>query len=455
MPAPRSVELFIPEIKSHIEARRLDELKEVLLEINTIDLADGFSNFPPEQQLLILNLLEPARAVEVFEELDIAEQEYLIRKLEDETPSSIFRDIPPDAALRLFKKLPDRTLKRMSQLMKIGRLKVVRNATEYPPNTAGSLMQTEFIPVNPEMTARSTLEHLQASVRARKEEFLSTLYVTTDNGRLVGGLGLRTLISAPTDIKVKDIMTPVALIKIPAKIDQEEAARIFSRYKLISAPVVDEENRLVGVLAVDDIIQVIQEEATEDIAMLAGTKAEELETGSFLRVTTLRMPWLLASYVGGILVAFIIGHFEEVLSQVVAVASFIPVIAGMGGNVGTQSSTIVVRGLATGRIQMGEIWKVIRREFAVGLTLGLTYGLFLSITAYLQHGDSYSIYLPVVVGVGILTSMTVAATMGTVTPILFKKLNIDPAAVSAPFVSTATDIISICVYFFLASSLLL
>ncbi|OGR82144.1 MAG: magnesium transporter [Elusimicrobia bacterium RIFCSPHIGHO2_01_FULL_64_10] len=315
-------------------------------------------------------------------------------------------------------------------------------------------MTTEFVPADPEMTARAVLERLQASVRLLKEEYVQSLYVTAPNGKLVGGLTLKTLISSPADIKVKDIMSPVALIRIPARMDQEDAAEVFSRYKLISAPVVDDEIRLVGVLTVDDILDVVQDEATEDMAKLAGTKAEDLETGSFMRVTVLRMPWLLASYFGGILASFVIGHYQELLGRVLALATFIPVIAGMGGNVGTQSSTIVVRGLATGRIQLDRIWKVIRREFAVGLTLGLTYGCFLSAVAVARHGTAYSWRLPVVVGVGILTSMTVAAVMGTMTPVLFKKLKIDPAAVSAPFVSTATDLASIGVYLLLASKLL-
>jgi magnesium transporter len=279
--------------------------------------------------------------------------------------------------------------------------------------------------------------------------------VTNGDRKLLGGVTLRTLIAAPADIKIKDIMQPVALIKIPAKLDQEEAAKIFERYKLISAPVVDDENRLVGILTVDNIIKVIQEEATEDIAKLAGTQAEELETGSFLRVTILRMPWLLASYGGGILVSLIVARFEIVLSKIVALASFMPVIAGMGGNVGTQSSTIVVRGLATGRIQIKEFFKIVKRGFLVGLILGVSYGLLLGIIAHIQSDVPQPFYFSLVVGLGILTSMTVAATMGTLTPIIFKKFGVDPAAVSAPFVSTATDMVSILSYFLLAAGLLL
>lgn len=455
MPNVHPVQLFIPEIKSFIQEKKFGELKRLLSEINPIDLADGFSHFSSDQQLLILKLLPSARIVEVFEELEIPQQEYLIQHLEDETISPLLEGIPADVTAKLFKKLPEKMVRKMSTFLKKERFETIQTVMEFPPNTAGAIMHTECIPISPEMSARSAIERVQVCARVSKSDITHALYVSNGDGRLLGGLGLATLISAPADIKVKDIMSPVALIKIPASLDQEEVAKIFSRYKLISAPVVDSENRFMGILTVDDIISVIQDEATEDIAKLAGTQAEELETGSFLRVTALRMPWLLASYVGGILASFIVSQFEGLLSRIVLLASFMPVIAGMGGNVGTQSSTIVVRGLATGRIAISEVLKVVRREFAVGLLLGLTYGCLLAFIAYLQHGPGQSVYLPLVVGVAILTSMTVAATMGTLTPIVFKKIGIDPAAVSAPFVSTSTDIISILVYFLLATWLLL
>lgn len=454
MATPRPVELFIPEIKSLIQKKNLDELKNLLSEINPIDLADGFSHFPSEQQLLILKLLEPYRAVEVFEELEIPQQQYLLQHLEDQTLSPLLEGMPPDLTARLFKKLPEKYKKKMLELMRKERIETVKMTLEFPPNCCGSLMQTEMIPVTPEMTVRTTMERLQASTRMRRGGEIHSLYVTNENGRLVGGLTLRTLIGAPMDIKVKEIMTPVSVIKIPVQADQEEAARIFSRYGLTSAPVINEENRLVGILMVDDILKVIQEEATEDIAKMAGTKAEELETGSFWRVTTLRMPWLLASYFGGVIASFIVGQFENLLSRIVVLTSFIPVISGMGGNVGTQSSTIIVRGLSTGRIQIGELFKMVRREFSVGLILGITYGLLLGLMTYLVGDPQQPFYLPMVVGAGILTSMTVAATIGTLTPIFFKRFGIDPAAVSAPFVSTTTDIVSISIYLSLSMWLL-
>jgi magnesium transporter len=236
--------------------------------------------------------------------------------------------------------------------------------------------------------------------------------------------------------------------------DQEEAAKLFSIYRLLAAPVVDGENHFLGILTVNDILGVLDREATEDIAKMAGTGADELETGSLLKVARLRMPWLLASWVGGLAASFIIDRFSGALSQRIALAAFIPVIAGMGGNVGTQSSTIVVRGLATGHIQVGQIARMAWREFRVGLFLGLMYGILLGLWALGKYGRLETLSFPFVVGIGIMTSMTVAAVMGALTPMVVKRCNIDPAVCSAPFVSTSTDILSLLTYFSLANWLL-
>lgn len=457
MVAPRPVELFIPEIRAFIQEKKLDELKKLLTEINPIDLADGFDKFPPEHQLLILKLLGPGRLIEVFEELDIPQQEYLIQHLEDETLSPLLEGVPTEVTAKLFTKLPERCVKKMTRLMKKEKVAVIQHVLEYPKNTVGALMQTEIVPVTPEMTSRATLERLQASARVRKGGIIHSLYVTNGNGKLLGGLTLRTLIGAPSDMKVKDLMTPVSLIKIPATMDQEEAAKIFSKYKLISAPVVDEENKLVGVLTVDHILKVIQEEATEDIQKLAGVEAldEPYFQIAFSKMVKKRAIWLCVLFLGEMLTATAMAFFEKEIARAVVLALFIPLIISSGGNSGSQAATLIVRAMALKEISVGDWWRVIRRELAAGLTLGSILGTigFLRIFLWSQFSDIYgSHYLLVAFTVAMaLVLVVVWGTLsGSILPIVLRRFGLDPAVVSAPFVATLVDVTGLVIYFSVA-----
>lgn len=454
MPAPHPVELFIPEIKSLIQQKNLNDLKNLLSEINPIDLADGFARFSSEHQLLILKLLEPARTVEVFEELDIPQQQYLIQHLEDETLSPLLEGIPPEVTAKLLKKLPEKFSKKMAHLMKKERIEVVKTVLEFPPNTAGSLMQTEIVPVNPEMTARATLQRLQASARVRKGGIIHALYVTNGNGKLLGGLTLRTLIGAPQDMKVKDIMTPVALIKIPAKMDQEEAAKVFSKYKLVSAPVVDDDNRLIGIVTVEDIIKVIQQEDTEDMQKLGGVEAldEPYFQIAFSKMIKKRGTWLCVLFVGEMLTATAMGFFEKEIAKAVVLALFIPLIISSGGNSGSQAATLIVRAMALKEVSLSDWWRVVKREFASGLVLGTILGSigFLRIFLWSQFSNIYGAHY-------LLVASTVAAALvlvvvwgtfsGSLLPIILRRVGLDPAVVSAPFVATLVDVTGLVIYF--------
>jgi magnesium transporter len=234
--------------------------------------------------------------------------------------------------------------------------------------------------------------------------------------------------------------------------DQEEVAKIVARYDILAVPVVDDTNKLVGIVTVDDVIDIIREEATEDILKMAGVGGEEfVETQSVMRSTRIRLPWLSASCIGGIIAFFIIGHFEGSLKKLAYLAAFIPVIMGMGGNIGTQTSTIVVRGLATGRLNIGDTWAVVLKELAVGFILGAVYGILIGAVAQLR----YSMWIVAMsVGLAVISSMAVAALVGSIVPMGFARINIDPAVATGPFVTTAIDIVSVYCYFQIATTLL-
>jgi magnesium transporter len=241
------------------------------------------------------------------------------------------------------------------------------------------------------------------------------------------------------------------VISVRTGMDQEEVARIVARYNFLAVPVVDDTNCLVGIVTVDDVIDIMRKEATEDILKMAGAGEEFVETKSVLRSTRIRLPWLFASCLGGIVAFYIIGRFEGSLSKFAYLAAFIPVIMGMGGNIGTQSSTIVVRGLATGRLNIRDIWTVVLKELSIGLILGAVYGMLIGTVAHMR----YSILaLAFSVGIAVLSSMTLAALVGSLVPMCFARVNIDPAVATGPFVTTAIDIISVFFYFQIATTLL-
>ena len=236
--------------------------------------------------------------------------------------------------------------------------------------------------------------------------------------------------------------------------DQEEVARIVSQYNFLAVPVVDPDDRLLGIVTVDDVVDIIREEATEDFLQMVGAgKDREILLKSSWENARMRLPWLFASWVGGIMAAFIIGIFDNVLQSTIALAAFIPVIMGMGGNIGTQSSTIIVRGLATGRVSIENSMRILFKEIRVGLMLGILYGLLLGVFAILKFLD-VSPMLGVVVGVSICISMIIAATIGSLVPLILNRFEIDPAIATGPFVTTSIDILGVACYFLIAISLL-
>jgi magnesium transporter len=254
----------------------------------------------------------------------------------------------------------------------------------------------------------------------------------------------------PPDTPLKEFMT-TDVFSVQTNTDQEEVAKIVARYDILAVPVVDDANNLVGIITVDDIIDILRLEATEDMLKMAGAGEEFVETKSVFGSIRIRLPWMFASFLGGIIAIFIIGRFEKSLLQVAYLAAFIPIIMGMGGNIGTQSSTIVVRGLATGRLNVRDLWPVVFKEVSVGLSLGVIYGLLLGAVAQFQFSK---IALAASVGLAVLSSMSVAALVGSLIPMVFARLHIDPAVATGPFVTTSIDIISVFFYFTIATTLL-
>lgn len=451
-----SIALLTPEIKELLKEKNYTLLKQVLRETQTLEFADAWGQFDEEERLQIFKLLPSKAALRLFEILNLQDQRYLLDRLGEDSLTPILEGMDSSDLAKIFHRMSPRFVSKMKSLIKRQEaLSQIDLVMKYDNHTVGSLMHPEFIRLGPKLTAKQALLLLQAVSRPNQKEHLYSLYVTDDAGKVLGALSLQDLVSSPADETIGQLMTSIEGVKLQPTMDQEDAAKIFTKYSLASAPVIDADGKLLGVLTLKDILSVVRQEATEDFAKIAGTKIMDLSERSVFSVVWVRMPWLLVTLAGGTIVSLIIRSFEPVLSQVIALASFSPLIAGMGGNVGSQSATVIVRNMALGNLPASRRWRTAFLEFGVGLSLGTLYGCLLGLIAYVIYGPVYGVHFSIVVAMAMCTAMTIAATMGSVGPMIFDKFGIDPATAAGPIVSTTTDIFSNFIYFFMATLLLL
>jgi len=318
--------------------------------------------------------------------------------------------------------------------------KDVEDLLQYEEKTAGRIMTTEFFALHEDTTAEEAMKAIQENSEA---EMVFYLYDIDERNHLVGVVSLRQLVIVSPKTKLKDIMT-TDVISVTTDTDQEEVARIVERYNFLAIPVVDEKNHLMGIITVDDVIDVLREEATEDIMKMVGTKEEEfVYHDKVTRVARLRLPWLITNLFGGLVTGYLLWLFKVTIKDMLALITFVPVITGMGGNVGVQSSSIMVRGFATGKVNFGRVKQFLFREIMIGFLMGTICGIVVGLVGYIWH---HSFVLGIVVGIAMMAAMTVAATMGTLVPTFFRKIHVDPAIASGPFVTTSNDIVGILIY---------
>ena len=411
------------------------------------DLAILFRHFTLEEQTEIFALMkENEHTAEFLTELDDSLVSELLSNENLERIASIIEKAPTSDQSGILNLLKEEKAQSVIELLNIDEQEEIAEIMGYPEDSAGSLMNTEVFTLHESITAGDAIKTLQDQEDA---EMVFYLYITDDDDRLVGVISLRILTTTPSTTTLKDIMIK-NVHTIRPETDQEEVARIVAQYNFLAVPVVDSESHLLGIVTVDDVVDVIREEATEDFLQMAGAgKDREILLKSSWESAKTRLPWLFASWIGGVIAAYLIGVFEGMLENIIALAAFIPVILGMGGNIATQSSTIIVRGMATGRVNIGGEIKLILKEMKVGIILGALYGVLLGVFAKYIFSDSHT-NLGIVVGLSICVSMLVAATVGTVIPLLLRKLDIDPAVATGPFVTTSIDILGVLFYFLIA-----
>jgi magnesium transporter len=415
------------------------------------DMALIFRYFNEGEQDTIFAFMTPTdETVEFLGELD---ESIVIRLLEQEEPSriaAILEEASSNEQAYLMGLVEEKYASTIIDLLQAEEQEELEEMMAYPEDSAGILMYTDVFTLHEETKAKDAIAALQDQEEA---EMVFYLYAVDDNGRLNGVVSLRDLVTTSSDTMLKDLMS-IKVHAVRPETDQEEVARIVSQYNFLAVPVVDGDEKLLGIVTVDDVLDVIREEATEDFLQMVGAgKDREILLKSSWENARMRLPWLFASWVGGIGAAFIIGVFDNILESTIALAAFIPVIMGMGGNIGTQSSTIIVRGLATGRVGFENSTKILFKEIRVGLILGILYGILLGIFAIFRFLD-VSPLLGVVVGLSICLSMIIATTIGSMVPLILNRFDIDPAIATGPFVTTAIDILGVTLYFLIAESLL-
>tara|TARA_Y100001968_G_scaffold212345_1_gene195451 strand:- start:18845 stop:20278 length:1434 start_codon:yes stop_codon:yes gene_type:complete len=448
---PYLPEVIAQQVETMLSAGNYDGVKTLLEPVQPVDIAESIGNLPLILQALAFRLLTKNEAIEVYEYLDPTVQQSLLDRLRSGEVLEIVEQMSPDDRVRLFDELPAKVVRRLLAELSPSERRITAQLLGYESETAGRLMTTEFIDLKESYSASQALSIVRR--RAPYTETIYSLYVTDKERHLTGILSLRDLVTADPEALIGEVMTR-DVVNVVTNTDQEEVARAIQRYDFLALPVVDREKRLVGIVTVDDLIDVIEQEATRDIyaagAVQAGDEDDYFQSNLFV-VARRRVVWLAVLVLANGLTTQVIAMNGEVLQQVVLLAAFIPLLIGAGGNVGAQSSTVVIRGLSTQRIQALGLFQAVLREAIAGALLGL---LMLVVVVPFAWWQGEGPLVGAAVGISLLAITTLAATAGAALPLIFDRMGLDPALMSAPFITTATDVAGVLIYLRTASWLL-
>ena len=441
---------FLASVDKLFERKQFKSLKELLSTMEPADIAEILAEKAAAERAFLFRLLPKDLAIEVFEFMEGTEREELLANFTDSEVASIIEEMSDDDRTALFDELPAKTVKKLLAHLSPEERKLANALLNYPADSAGRIMTPEFIDLKEGMTVARALERIRAT--AAKKETIYTSFVVSPERRLKGTVHLEDLILAAPETPLTDVMDGQPVF-VTTSTDQEEAAKTMSRYDLQTIPVVDREERLVGILTFDDILDVIQEEATEDFERMAGIQPVEenyLEAGVFT-LARKRLTWLLVCIVTQLFSSFILQSYTFALESAVALAFFIPMLIGTGGNTGTQAATLVIRGFTLGEIIKTDIHKVLSKEILSGLLLGGSLAVLASLRAWMMGtGAGIAITVAIsVVGVVMLGNL-----VGALLPFIAKKFRIDPAVMSGPFITTVVDILGLLLYFEVARRVL-
>ena len=424
-----------------------DALAAAVGDLRPADVADALDDLLARDKVRLFEAMAVEAAGQMLDEADEQSQQEIIAASEDTRLIEVLEELPPDKAADVLGTVAEQDAARLLDQMSWESAAHLECLMEYPADSAGGLMTTDLVKLSSDMTVAESLQYTHS---AAPGEGVRYPYVVNAQDELVGVVPLHKLVFGPRDANIGDIMQ-TDVLSVPADADQEEVGRIVRRYDLYAVPVVDGHNRLLGTVTVDDVIEAMEEEASEDMYRMAGTSERDPLHGSLATKIRLRLPWLVVTLFGGVLVCGVVRTFESSIARIVAVASFLPLIPLIGGNVAVQASTIIVRGIALGKVNSGRALRLLLRELTASVVLGLVCGAIAGLIASASCGNPA---LAGVVATAVLVAVLVASFMGTLVPLVFHSVGVDPALAAGPFVTILNDLVSIAAYLGLATAFL-
>jgi magnesium transporter len=434
-----------------VQQRRWSELRSTLADLHPSDIAELLIALPESEEAVVFRLLPRSQAAEVFSYLPSDHQENLIQSLSTDLVRSVMEQMSPDDRTRLLEELPFEVARRLLETLSPTELGYARQLLGYPEDTAGRFMTPEYVSIRPDITAGQALESIRATGIGK--EMLDVIYIVDASGRLIGDVGLPELVLAPPSTRVLDLVEP--LVAIPATADREEVLAMFEKYDRIALPVTDTLGNMLGIITVDDVLDVAEEEATEDIQTIGGLEALDAPYAqtSLWQLLQKRGGWLSALFLGEMLTATAMGYFQTEISRAVVLALFVPLIISSGGNSGSQAATLIIRALAIQELTLRDWFRVLRRELLSGFALGSFLGSigFVRIVLWqdlhiTDYGPHY-LLVAATVWVALIGVVTWGTLIGSMLPFVLRSLGFDPATSSAPFVATLVDVTGLIIYF--------
>ena len=445
-------------ISALLDSKKYSTLRDVLSTMNPADVAILFEEIPEGKLPLLFRLLPKELAAETFVEMDSDTQELLIRGFSDNELKEVVDELYVDDAADIVEEMPANVVKRILRQADPETRKMINEILNYPEDSAGSIMTTEYVSLRPKMTVEEAIKRIRRT--GVDKETIYTCYVTRDDRTLIGYLSIKTLILSEDEDRIEDIMDS-NIISVRTTDDQEDVAQMFSKYNFMALPVVDKEDRLVGIVTVDDAIDVLTEETTEDIEKMAAITPSEKP---YLKTTVLetwkaRMPWLLLLMISATFTGLIITKFENALAAQVALMSFVPMLMDTAGNSGSQASVTVIRGIAVREIEFADFFRVVLKEARVSLICGATlavvcFGKIMLVDHLLMHNEAVTVLVAFTVALTLVLTIVCAKIVGCSLPMLAEKLKLDPAVMASPFITTIVDAVSLLIYFKVATVLL-
>ncbi len=437
------------DIKDLVDSRAELLLRNILQDLHPADISEILDHLDEEERNYVFHILDTDKASDVILELDSASREGLLEHLDEKEITEIVDAMHSDDATNIVQELDDQTQRIVLDHLDREDAQEVQELLQYKEDTAGGIMQLEFVDVYDTETVAEAIDEVRE--KASEVEKIYDIYVVNAAGNLVGVLSAETLLVVPPYRLVSEVMVS-DVVAARTDEDQEEVARRFKKFDLVTLPVITRSGKLVGRVTIDDIIDVIEQEASEDVSKMAGSVDEHVTETSTLRISRSRLPWLFTALAGELLAAFVLSRFEASLHSILALAFFVPIIMAMAGNIAIQCSSIVIRGLATGEISLIDMQRQVWKEVRVAAINGMALGLVLSVVVSVWLADAH---IAAVVGVALVCVVFFAAFNGTLFPLLLKRLKVDPALAAGPFVTMTNDTLGILIYLGIATLMLI